>query len=165
MPFFFHGVGLMLALVGVAVHRRAHCRILGRAARHLIERSAQPRARLIRSLFSAIKRSMETSWPIKSSCLSRMRLIEYPRKGRVDLGFITGISQGEVQELTEDTLINVFVPTTPNPTSGFLLFVPESDIIRLQMPIEDGLKLVISGGMVTPPSPRPNWKRQLLARR
>jgi uncharacterized membrane protein len=70
------------------------------------------------------------------------------------LGFITGISQGEVQDLTDDTLINVFVPTTPNPTSGFLLFVPESDIIRLQMPIEDGLKLVISGGMVTPPSPK-----------
>jgi len=60
-----------------------------------------------------------------------------------------------VQDLTEDTLINVFVPTTPNPTSGFLLFVPEQDVVRLKMPIEDGLKLVISGGMVTPPSAKP----------
>jgi uncharacterized membrane protein len=153
LPFFIPGVGLLLALVGLTVIGALTAGILGRAARHLIE-GVLNRVPVIRSLYSAIKQIMETVLANKSSAFRECVLIEYPRKGVWTLGFITGISQGEVQDLTEDTLINVFVPTTPNPTSGFLLFVPESDIIRLQMPIEDGLKLVISGGMVTPPSPK-----------
>ena len=60
----------------------------------------------------------------------------------------------EIGDLTAEPMINVFVPTTPNPTSGFLLFVPEQEIVRLKMPIEDGLKLVVSGGIVTPDSPK-----------
>ena len=75
------------------------------------------------------------------------------------IGFVTGTTEGEIQELTADEVVNVFVPTTPNPTSGFLLFVPESDIIPLHMTVEEGIKLVVSGGIVTPPDRRPPEQR------
>ena len=154
LPFLIPGVGLLLALVGLTVIGALTAGILGRAARRLID-GVLNRVPVIRSLYAAINQIMETVLANKSSAFRECVLIEYPRKGIWTLGFFTGVAQGEVQDvITEDTLINVFVPTTPNPTSGFLLFVPERDIIRLQMPIEDGLKLVISGGIVTPPSPK-----------
>src|SRR4030095_1664121 len=105
---------------------------------------------VIRSLYGAIKQIMETVLANKSAAFRECVLIEYPRKGIWTVGFITGNTKGEGEERSAEKLINVFVPTTPNPASGFLLFVPEQDVIRLKMPIEDGLKLVVSGGIVTP---------------
>src|SRR3546814_319628 len=75
----------------------------------------------------------------------------YPRRGIWTLGFITGDTAGEVQSVADQDVLNVFVPTTPNPTSGFLLFVPRSDARVLSMTVEEGIKMVISGGIVTPP--------------
>jgi uncharacterized membrane protein len=66
------------------------------------------------------------------------------------LGFVTGPTRGEIQDKADDELVNVFLPTTPNPTSGFLLFVPKRDLIPLDMSIEEGMKMVISGGIVAP---------------
>ena len=80
--------------------------------------------------------------------------MEYPRRGIWAIGFVTSKTRGEVQNLTEDDVVNIFLPTTPNPTSGFLLFVPRRDIVTLHMSIEEGIKLVISGGLVTPADPR-----------
>ena len=77
-------------------------------------------------------------------------LVEYPRKGIWVIGFVTGETKGEVQSLNKETLINVFIPTTPNPTSGFLLFLPKKDLIYMKMKVEDAVKMVISGGIVTP---------------
>jgi uncharacterized membrane protein len=88
-------------------------------------------------------------------------LVEYPRRGIWAVGFITGKTEGEVQELTEDVVMNVFLPTTPNPTSGFLLFVPKGDLIYLNMSVEEGIKMVVSGGIVTPPDRRPPEARKL----
>ena len=153
MPFFIPGLGLLVVLVGLILIGALTAGFLGRAARQLID-GILNRLPVIRSLYSAITQIMETVLANKSSAFRECVLIEYPRKGIWTLGFITGTSKGEVQEVTSDLLVNVFVPTTPNPTSGFLLFVPDQDIIRLKMPIEDGLKLVISGGIVTPPSPK-----------
>ncbi|PIQ97369.1 MAG: hypothetical protein COV67_04590 [Nitrospinae bacterium CG11_big_fil_rev_8_21_14_0_20_56_8] len=86
-------------------------------------------------------------------------MIEYPRRGMWAIGFLTGSTKGEVQNLTEEECINVFLPTTPNPTSGFLLFVPKKDIVPLTMSVEDAIKMVISGGIVTPPDRRPEAER------
>jgi len=72
-------------------------------------------------------------------------LIEFPRKGIYALGFVTGVTEGEVQEITEEKLINIFVPTTPNPTSGYLAMVPDCEIQYLEMTVEEGIKMVISG--------------------
>src|SRR3546814_4702904 len=71
------------------------------------------------------------------------------------LGFVSGVTEGEIQNLTEDEVLNVFLPTTPSPTSGYLLFVPRQDVIVLGMTVEEGIKMVVSGGIVTPPDRRP----------
>jgi uncharacterized membrane protein len=150
LRFSIPGIGLLLALVGLTLIGALTAGILGRAINHLFE-NVLNRLPVIRSLYGAIKQIMETVLANKSAAFRECVLIEYPRKGVWTLGFITGTTRGEVQEKTAEEVINVFVPTTPNPTSGFLLFVPAQDIIRLRMPIEDGLKLVVSGGIVTPP--------------
>ena len=153
LPFSIPGIGLLLALVFLTLIGALTAGIIGRALNHLFE-GILNRLPVIRSLYGAIKQIMETVLANKSSAFRECVLIEYPRKGMWTLGFITGTTKGEVQEktagATAEEVINVFVPTTPNPTSGFLLFVPAQDIIRLKMPIEDGLKLVVSGGIVTP---------------
>ena len=66
------------------------------------------------------------------------------------MGFLTGDTKGEVNRKTNDNLVNIFLPTTPNPTSGFLLFLPRKDVIRLSMSVEEGIKMIISAGMLTP---------------
>jgi uncharacterized membrane protein len=77
-------------------------------------------------------------------------LIEYPRRGVYALAFTTGPAKGILQEVTEQEMINCFVPTTPNPTSGFYLLVPEEDLIQVNLSVEDAFKLVMSAGLVTP---------------
>ena len=152
LRFSIPGIGLLLALIFLTLIGALTAGILGRAINHLFE-GILNRLPVIRSLYGAIKQIMETVLANKSAAFRECVLIEYPRKGMWTLGFITGTTRGEVQAKTaaaDQEVINVFVPTTPNPTSGFLLFVPSQDIIRLKMPIEDGLKLVVSGGIVTP---------------
>ena len=80
----------------------------------------------------------------------RVVLFEYPRKGIFTVGFATGYASGELGKYSEDRLVNIFVPTTPNPTSGFYLLVPERDVVTLTMTPEEALKLIISGGMISP---------------
>lgn len=82
---------------------------------------------------------------------TRVVLVEFPRKGIYSIGFVTSEGKGEVQDKTEEKVINVFIPTTPNPTSGYLILVPEKELINLDMSIADGMKLVISGGIVSLP--------------
>lgn len=77
-------------------------------------------------------------------------LVEYPRRGVYSIGFLTSDAKGEIQRKTEKKLVNIFVPTTPNPTSGILLLTPEDEIITLNMSVAEAMKLVISGGMVAP---------------
>ena len=81
-------------------------------------------------------------------------MVEYPRKGLWVLGFVTGTTKGEVKDRLTQESVNVFIPTTPNPTSGFLLFCPNKDLVYLEMSVEDAVKLVVSGGIVTPPPPK-----------
>ena len=90
----------------------------------------------------------------KRSIFNKAVLVEYPRKGIYSIGFVTSEAVGEVQHKTEKRTVCVFVPTTPNPTSGMLVFVPQEDLIYLDMTTEDGLKLVISGGVFAPSYPR-----------
>ena len=110
---------------------------------------------IIRSVYSAIKQIVETIVSHQSETFRQVVLFEYPRRGSWALGFITGKTQGEVQNLTSDEVINVFLPTTPNPTSGYLLFIPRKELIILDMTVEEGIKMVVSGGIVTPTDRRP----------
>lgn len=121
-------------------------RIIVRASEYVVDRVP-----VIRTIYGAIKQIFETIMASQSDAFREVVMLEYPRKGIWSLGFVTGTTKGEVQELTDDEVINVFVPTTPNPTSGFLLFVPKRDLTFLKMSVEDGVKMVVSGGIITPP--------------
>lgn len=106
---------------------------------------------VVRTLYGATKQIFETVLANQSQAFREVVLIEYPRKGIWAIGFITGTSKGQVQDLTKGETVNVFLPTTPNPTSGFLLFVPRDDVHMLDMTVEEGIKLVVSAGIINPP--------------
>jgi uncharacterized membrane protein len=158
LPFSVPGIGLLIVLVGLTLIGALTAGIIGRLFINTSERLLN-RMPIVRSLYSATKQIFETVLAQKSTAFRDVVLIEYPRRGMWAIGFITGTTEGEVQELTEDEVVNVFLPTTPNPTSGFLLFVPRSDIISLHMSVEEGIKMVVSGGIVTPPDRRPPEQR------
>lgn len=106
---------------------------------------------VVRSIYTGVKQVVTTVIQTDAKSFSKSVLVEFPRKGVYALGFITSEAKGEIQIKTAEHVCNVFVPTTPNPTSGFLIFVPKNELIDLEMSIEDGLKLIISGGIVVPP--------------
>ena len=108
---------------------------------------------VVRSIYSGVKQIAETVFAQSDRSFEKACLIEYPRKGIWAIGFISTDAKGEVKYKVKakSDLLSVFVPTTPNPTSGFMLFFPRSDVIELEMSIEDAAKLVISAGLVYPP--------------
>jgi uncharacterized membrane protein len=106
----------------------------------------------------AVKRLVETILMPTHPDFRRVVLVEYPRKGVYAIGLMTGITEGEVQERTASRVVNIFVPTTPNPTSGYYVLVPESEVIHLTMTVEEAFKLVMSGGIVTPERARAEKK-------
>ena len=123
---------------------------LGRCLIGLGERILN-RMPVVRSIYGASKQILETVLSTQSDAFREVVLVEYPRKGLWVLGFVTGATKGEVKDMISEQTVNVFIPTTPNPTSGFLLFCPNKDITYLDMSVEDAVKLVVSGGIVTPP--------------
>jgi uncharacterized membrane protein len=106
---------------------------------------------MLGKVYSATREISHAFLGESKSIFTRVVLVEFPRSGIYAIGFVTSEGKGEVQDKTVEKVINVFVPTTPNPTSGFLLIVPEKEMISLDMSIEEGLKLVISGGVVPLP--------------
>jgi uncharacterized membrane protein len=109
------------------------------------------RVPLFSRIYLAVKQIGEAILTSQKNVFERVVLFEYPRKGLWAIGFVTSEHRGVLSRKTGKAHVHVFVPTTPNPTSGFLLFVPEQDLVELDMTVEDGLKLVVSGGAVTPP--------------
>ena len=148
LPFPVPGLGLILTLISIFIVGVVTTNFIGKAFVSLGERVVD-KIPLIRSIYILVKQVMETIFSQDKEGFKRVVLIEYPRKGLYSIAFVTGVARGEVQAKTSDTLVNVFVPTTPNPTSGFLIMVPEEDTIPLKMDVEAAFKLVISGGMVT----------------
>lgn len=107
---------------------------------------------VVRSIYNGIKQIAETVFSQSNNSFERACLVEYPRKGIWAVAFVSTKTKGEVSEKIgkNKELFSIFLPTTPNPTSGFLLFLPKKDIIFLDMTVEDAAKLVISAGLVTP---------------
>ena len=105
---------------------------------------------LVRSIYSSVKQLSETLLSSGGQSFRKVLLIEYPRKGLWTLAFQTGTEVGEAQAKTGEEVINVYVPTTPNPTSGFFLMVPRRDVVELEMSVDEGLKMIISMGVVVP---------------
>lgn len=144
------GVGLVIALTFFTVvgwfARNFFGRLTIRFSEYIVDRVP-----LIRTLYGAIKQIFETIMASSSQAFREVVMLEYPRRGIWSIGFVTGKTEGEVQRVTNEETINVFVPTTPNPTSGYLLFVPKKELIYLDMSVEEGVKLVVSAGIITPP--------------
>lgn len=113
---------------------------------------------VFRGVYSAVKRLVETILMPTHPDFRRVVLVEYPRKGIYAIGLMTGVTEGEVQERTMSRVVNIFVPTTPNPTSGYYVLVPETEVIQLRMSVEEAFKLVMSGGIVTPERARAEKK-------
>lgn len=149
LPFSIPGIGLILAAIALTLVGALTAGFLGRLFRRLSE-AILNRLPIISGVYAALKQIIETVFTNQSAAFREVVLIEYPRRDTWSLGFITGPVKGEIKSHLNQSLVNVFIPTTPNPTSGFLLFVPEKDLVRLKMSVEDGIKLVISGGIITP---------------
>ena len=150
LPFALPGIGILVILIGLTLVGFFTTGYLGRV---IIKFSSSilSQVPIISSVYSWTRQVLETMLSQESTAFREVVLIEYPARGTWAIGFITGRTKGEVQELTTETVFNVFVPATPNPTTGFLLFIPNKDIHRLDMTVEQGIKLVISGGIVKPP--------------
>lgn len=125
-------------------------RLLGRAILNFLERLIDT-VPGIRNVYNTVKQIRDTFVQQEKAVFQKSVLIEYPRKGIWVLGFLTGQGKGEIQHRTDADLLNIFVPTTPNPTSGFLLMLPSEEVHDLDMSIPDAMKLIISGGAVVPP--------------
>lgn len=152
LPFSVPGIGFFIAIVFfVAVGwfaRNFLGRLVIKASEYVVDRMP-----VVRSIYSALKQFFETMMAGKSQAFREVVMLQYPRPGIWVIGFVSGATKGEVQRRLEDEVVNVFLPTTPNPTSGFLLFVPRRDLVFLEMTIEEAIKMVVSAGMVTPPDP------------
>ena len=125
--------------------------LLGRSLIRSAERFVN-RMPVVRSIYSGVKQIAETVFSQADRSFEKACIVQYPRKGIWAVGFISTPAKGEIRARVNDkqNLLSVFVPTTPNPTSGFLLFIPAEDVIELDMSIEDAAKLVISAGLVYP---------------
>ena len=149
LPFDIPGIGLVIVFLLLTFVGFLTAGLVGRFVIRLGEKIIA-RLPIIRSIYGALKQIFESILNSSSKSFREVVLIEYPRKGIWAIGFITGNTKGEVKSIRSEEMVNVFLPTTPNPTSGFLLFVPKKDVTILDMSIEEGIKMVISGGIVTP---------------
>ena len=139
---------LIIILVGALTTN-----IFGNKLLHLWERIIG-KIPFVRRIYTGTKQVVKSIATADTKSFRKVVLIEFPRKGIHAIGFITGETRGELKHLTSEHHFNVFVPTTPNPTSGFLIFADSGEVIELDMTIEEGVKYVVSGGIVNPEQAR-----------
>jgi uncharacterized membrane protein len=146
---------LLALLVAVAL-----ITMLGRLARYYLGKKLiqavdllMSRVPLLNKVYGAVKQVNEAFSSGKKSAFKQVVLVQFPRPGVYSIGFITSEQHGEVEAKTGVKMIGVFVPTTPNPTTGFLIVLPERDVTRLDMPVADGIKFVVSLGAIVPDYP------------
>ncbi len=145
------GVGVIVFLLFTLLVGWIAKGLIGRSLVRFAE-SLVERVPVVRSIYSGVKQIAETVFNQEDRSFEKACLIQYPRKGIWAIGFISTTAKGEISRRAETggRLMSIFVPTTPNPTSGFLLFFPEEDVIELEMTVEQAAKLVISAGLVYP---------------
>jgi uncharacterized membrane protein len=165
LPFSVPGFGLVLGLIAITIIGFLTANLIGKSIVSYGERMLG-RMPLVRNLYNGLKQIFQTVLSDKNDSFTQVGLIEYPRKELWAIVFIATDTKGEVQSQLDDKeveqTISVFLPTTPNPTSGFLLFVPKSDVILLNMSVEEAAKLVISAGLVTPEQMRKEQKLAII---
>ena len=149
LGFAIPGLGFLLTIVILLVTGVLAANFVGRSLVGFWERMLE-RIPIVRSVYSASKKFGEIVFSDSDQSFKKVLLIEYPRKGLYGLAFQTSTELGEVQSRTGEEVVCTFVPTTPNPTSGFIIIVPKKDVIELDMSIDEALKMIISLGVVVP---------------
>ncbi|HEY8191120.1 MAG TPA: DUF502 domain-containing protein [Alphaproteobacteria bacterium] len=149
LPFSLPGLGLIIAIVFFILVGWFARNFLGRLLFRIAE-GIMHRMPVVRVMYKALKQVFETVMTNQSQAFREVVMLEYPRPGCWALGFVTGVTKGEVQRLAGTEVVNVFLPMTP-PTGGFLLFLPRSALIPMKMTVEEGIKMLVSGGIITPP--------------
>ena len=150
LPILIPGLEIVLAIIFITLIGYLSLSFIGKKILQLFN-DLLKRIPILRTIYSAIGQMAETLAPKRKSKKSVV-LVEYPRKGSWAVGFATKDNKGEISKKTNQKLINVFVPTTPNPTSGFLLMFPKEDIIYLDMDFEEASKFIVSAGTSNPKS-------------
>lgn len=161
LGFHIPGLGVILSVVVILGTGMVVANLFGRQIVDAWE-SLLARIPLVRSVYSSVKQILETIFSSKGQAFRKVLLIEYPRKGVWTLGFQSSTEGGEAQYKIGCEVVNVFVPTTPNPTSGFFIMFPKTDVIELDMSVDDGLKMIISAGMIVPKWQSEAGKKELL---
>ena len=150
LPFLIPGLEIVLAVIFITLIGYLSLSFIGKKILQLFN-DLLNRIPILRTIYSAIGQMAETLAPKRRSKKSVV-LIDYPRKGTWAVGFATKDNKGEISKRTQQNLVNVFVPTTPNPTSGFLLMFPKEDIVYLDMSFEEASKFIVSAGTSNPKS-------------
>lgn len=143
------GVGVLFSVICLILLGAFAANLVGRFFIRLTESIAE-RVPIVSTLYTPLRQLVEIFSDKESSSFKEVVLVEYPKEGTWAVGFLTARAKDEIEHHLNPDYIGVFVPTTPNPTSGFLIFVPESKIRRLKMSVEDGAKLIVSAGVVMP---------------
>lgn len=158
LHFIIPGIGFLLTILIIFAVGLVSTSVIGKKLFEKFEKFLDG-IPLVKSIYSGAKQVIHTVATANKAAFSRVVLVQFPKNGIYSIGFVTSEAQGEVQEVTKESVINVFIPTVPNPTTGFFLMIPKEDIIPLDMSIEDGIKLIMSGGIVTPPYNNKNRNR------
>ena len=148
LPFSIPGLEILLSIIFITVIGWLSLSFIGKKILQLVNETLK-RIPILRTIYSAIGQMTESLAPRKGNKKSVV-LVEYPRKGSWAVGFATKDNKGEISKKTSTELVNVFVPTTPNPTSGFLLMFPKKEIIYLDMTFEEASKFIVSAGTSNP---------------
>ena len=152
VDFNIRGVGVGIFLIFTTFMGALTKGLFGRQLIRIGE-SIVDRVPIVRSIYNGVKQIVETITSSSDNNFEKVAMFEYPRKGIWAIGFVSTETRGEILDKTSaSSLYSIFVPTTPNPTSGFLLFVPQKDTVILDMDVEAAAKLIISAGIVEPPT-------------
>lgn len=145
------GLGVILTVIVLLLTGIIAANYFGRTLVNIWE-GLLARIPLVRSIYSGVKQVLATLFSDTSKSFKEVVMVEYPRRGAWTLAFVTGQGWQPAKQLVNEDLVNIYVPTTPNPTSGFFLMVPRKDIITLDLSIDDGLKMILSLGLIEPPA-------------
>ena len=148
LPFSIPGLEILLSVIFITIIGGLSLSFIGKKILQLVNETLK-RIPILRTIYSAIGQMTESLAP-KQGNKKSVVLIEYPRKGSWAVGFATKENEGEISTKTNKELVNVFVPTTPNPTSGFLLMFPKSEVVYLDMSFEEASKFIVSAGTSNP---------------
>lgn len=151
LGFHIPGLGVILSLILLGVTGLVVTNYLGQKLVGWGE-SLLSRIPLVRSIYSSVKQVINTLLSTNSEAFRKVVLVEYPRKGMWSIAFQTGAVSKEINDISHEEMISIFIPTTPNPTSGFLMMIPKQDATELNMSIDEALKCIISLGVMQPSS-------------